>query len=157
MEPIPIIKAAIEPLALKHGLRVVEESQDRDYSSVLYLNQTTGLRVALDLAELRFFLRLYQLVGGALPLMDGDVSVPGARRMAFDADGLLLLRSPAASPVGKMIPSTVDAEAAARLLGEYARALDQCADDVFSGQFEVFDELDRIVSARARDIRLRRG
>jgi hypothetical protein len=157
MNPLQILNSGISPLVSRFGLKLIEQTHDRDYSSVLYLNDTTGLKVALDLSEFRFFLRLYQLVGGALPLMDGDVSVPGSRRMAFDADFLLRLRSPTVSPVGKVLPSTEDAEAAARLLGEYTGALEQCAADVFSGQFAVFDELDRIVSARARDIRLRRG
>jgi hypothetical protein len=50
-----------------------------------------------------------------------------------------------------------DATAAKRLLSEYASALERNAADVFEGDFTVFGQLDRIVKARARDIKARRG
>jgi hypothetical protein len=48
-----------------------------------------------------------------------------------------------------------DNYAAGRLVAEYARALDQHATDVLTGDFTVFGQLDQIVKTRARGMTYR--
>jgi hypothetical protein len=136
----------MHPVAGRFGLRVAQEKDEGNYTSVLYLNHTTGLEVAVDWSELRPFLTMYELHLGQMPEQP-LVRIGRNRRRAFDLDDLLVLRSPSASPAGKMLGSR-DESAAARLLDEYASALECHAADVLSGQFGVFDELDEIVKHR---------
>jgi hypothetical protein len=149
---IGAIKIAMQPLAKTYALRVVGEENHRNYAAVKYANRTTGLEVAVDWSELRPFLRLYELAGGAFPTDPVALGLPGIRRRAFDVDDLLLLRPLAPSPVGKMLGRR-DQHEASQLLVDYARALDQQASDVLSGNFAVFDELDQVVAQRERRLR----
>jgi hypothetical protein len=151
---INAIKIAMQPLATSYALGVVGDDDDRNYAAVRYANDTTGLKVAVDWSELRPFLTLYELTGGAFPTDPVAIGVPGIRQRAFDVDDLLLLRPLARSPVGKMLGKRDDHEAT-QLLADYARALDQQASDVLTGDFTVFDELEQIVAQREQ--RLREG
>jgi hypothetical protein len=65
-----------------------------------------------------------------------------------------MLRAVGGSPVGKMLGER-DNYAAGRLVAEYARALDQHATDVLTGDFTVFGQLDQIVKTRARGMTYR--
>lgn len=144
-----IIKGAIEPVSKKFELRVVGEDADRNYAEVRYANGSTGLRVAVDWSELRPFLTLSRLTDGKFPVEIGSDESAARERDAFDVDDLLLMRPVERSPVGKMLPGR-DALAAGRLLADYARALDIQATDVLSGDFAVFEVLNRVVTERAR-------
>lgn len=146
-----VIKEAIRPLANRFGLRVISEVDRPNYAEVRYANGTTGLSVAVDWSEFRPFLRLYELKDGKFP--EHPISYSSSDRLqTFDVDDLLLLRAGSGAPVGKMLGerSTV---AAARLLAEYASALESQASDVLSGEFASFAELDKIVKERAQGLR----
>lgn len=149
---INVIKAAMLPLAEHYALRVIGEESDRNYTAVRFANGTTGLKVAVDWSELRPFLTIYELANGAFPPEPAAIGIPGARRRAFDVDDLLLLRPVAPTPVGKMFGSRDD-QAAMQLLADYARALEQQASDVLSGDFAAFDQLDEIVTKREQRLR----
>lgn len=53
------IPSAIQQLAAKYGLRIVDEDDEGNYSAVWFANSTTGLKVAADWSELRPFVTLY--------------------------------------------------------------------------------------------------
>lgn len=142
------IKRAMQPLADRFGLRVKDEVDRPDFAEAVYVNDTTGLSVSVDWSEFRPFVRLHVLVGGELPPEPFSYAT-GPQLQSFDADDLLILRAGGGSPVGKMLGER-DNYAAARLVAEYAKALEQHAADVLSGDFTVFEELDRIVKTRAR-------
>jgi hypothetical protein len=149
---INAIMIALQPLAKSYELKVIDEESDRNYAAVKYANASTGLKVAIDWSELRPFLTLYELQHGVFPPDPLSIGVRGARRLAFDVDDLLVLRQFTPSPVGKMLARRDDQEAM-RLLGEYARALDQKVSDVLCGDFTVFDELERVVLEREKQFR----
>ena len=132
--------------------RAYDQASGRNYSAVRYANSTTGLKVAVDWSELRPFLTIYELTTGVFPPEPAAVGIPGGRRQAFEVDDLLLVRPPAASPVGKMVASRDD-HAAMQLVADYARSLEQQASDVLSGDFAVFDQLDQIVTKREQSLR----
>lgn len=149
------ITDALEPLVRRFDLRVVRKVRQGNYTEVLFSNATTGLSVAVDWAEFRPFLRVIRLEDGRMPL-EHEPNVAGeARLTSFDVDDLLLLRSPSQGPVGKMLRERDD-QAAARLIADYAEALLEHGTDVLSGDFEVFDELERIVKRRAAAMRDKR-
>ena len=147
------IERAMQPLADRFGLRVKEEVDRSDFAEAVYVNETTGLSVSVDWSEFRPFVRLHQLVDGALPPEPVSYAT-GPQLRSFDADDLLIVRAGGGSPVGKMLGER-DNYAAARLVAEYAKALERHATDVLSGDFTVFEELDRIVKTRARGMTYR--
>lgn len=146
------IERALAAVARRFRLQVVDRVDQGNYAAVLYRNDSTGLRVAVDWSELRPFVTLYELVAGRFPDEDSPPSSQLTRRLAFDADDLLSVRPPKVSPVGKMLGAR-DLDAAERLVAEYASALEQSAADVFAGDFGVFDQLDENVRRREHDLR----
>jgi hypothetical protein len=141
------IKRAMEPLAQKFGLQTREECEDAMVAEVLYANETTAIRVTIDWAEFRPFVRLYQLERGQLPLT-ASVGLPAGEPLKdFDADDLLILRANRLSPVGKMFAER-SPEGALPLLRAYAAALEQHAGDVLQGDFAIFPTLDAEVRKR---------
>jgi hypothetical protein len=147
------IKKAMQPLADRFGLRVKDEVERPDFAEAVYVNNTTGVSVSVDWSEFRPFVRLHELVDGELPPEPLSYAT-GPQLQTFDADDLLIHRAGGGPPVGKMLGER-DNYAAARLLAEYARALEQHATDVLSGDFTVCGELDRIVRLRARGMTYR--
>lgn len=141
------IKRAMEPLAQKFGLQAREECEDALVAEVLYANETTAVRVTIDWAEFRPFVRLYQLERGQLPL-PASVGLPlGESLKDFDADDLFVLRAKRGSPVGKMFAER-SAEGALPLLTAYATALEEQASGVLLGDFGIFSTLDAEVRKR---------
>ncbi len=67
----------MQPLTVRFGLRVVGKEDDGSYTAVLYANDTTGLKAAVDWSELRPFLTVYELVGGAFPPTPATLGIPG--------------------------------------------------------------------------------
>jgi hypothetical protein len=152
------INQAMDPLMKRFQLRVIEAEELASYCEVLYVNETTGLRVSIEWMELRPFLRVYELKGGLMPGgSDFDIQT-GKRRRSFDVDDLLAFRQAPNSPVGKMLGNR-DVQPAVRLLQEYAHALEAVGEDVLRGRFDVFLELQRIVDERFENLRskARRG
>jgi hypothetical protein len=147
------IKKGMQPLVDRFGLRIAKEGDSPDFAEAIYTNETTGLSVAVDWTEFRPFVKLYELTAGALP-PDLDPGSTSQRLRAFDADDLLALRAAAKSPAGKMLGER-DNYAAGRLVGQYAAVLEQVAGDVLNGDFTIFEELDRVVKARARQMNRR--
>lgn len=145
------IESVMSPLATQFNLRVVRREDSRNYAAVLYANATTGLKVAVDWAELRPFLTIYELENGKIVQETPTVSTGDDRSKAFDVDDLLLVRPVPNSPVGKMF-SGGDTEAVIRLLEQYVHALTAKASDIMSGNFAIFERLDENVRARARSM-----
>ncbi|MGH7653539.1 MAG: hypothetical protein ACREN6_02645 [Gemmatimonadaceae bacterium] len=141
---VSTINHAMEPLTKRFGLLVREESESAMTAEVLYANDVTAMRVTIEWLEYRPFVTLYQLEGGHLPLKTAVALAMHEKVKAFDADILLKLRMEGASPVGKMF-SAWNPDAALSLLSEYAVALGQHADDVLSGDFEIFSTLEDIL------------
>jgi hypothetical protein len=148
---VPCIRKAMKPLEEVFRFQIAAEAEEPMSAEVLYLNESTGLRVALDWRDFRPFVTLYRLQDGGMPPERPTSLAPGAPLHAFDADDLLLLRG-ASGPVGKML-SQRDTDAAGRLLREYATALEQHAADVLRGDFSVFQELAAVVRRRYEDLR----
>lgn len=147
------IKKALQPLAERFGLRVKEEVDRPDFADAIYVNDTTGLSVSVDWSEFRLFVRLHELISGELPAEPFSYTT-GPQLQSFDADDLLILRAGGGSAVGSMLGER-DNYAAGRMVAEYAKVLGQHATDVLSGDFTVFQELDRIVKTRARGMTYR--
>ena len=139
----------MRPLATQFGLRLLRRDETRNYAEVVYGNASTGLKAAIDWTELRPFLTIYELENGEIAQEVPAVSTGAVRSKAFDVDDLLLVRPVTNSPVGQML-SGGDDQAVTRLLERYASALSSQASDVMSGNFEIFQQLDDIVRARAR-------
>lgn len=144
-----VIEDAMRNLATQFALRVIRRDEGRQYAAVLYANQTTGLKVAVDWTELRPFLTIYELENEKVVQEVPAVSTGTNRSKAFDVDDLLLERPVSNSPVGKMFSGRED-RAAADLLGQYSVALSTQAADVLTGHFEIFQRLDATVRTRAQ-------
>ncbi|MDR0787636.1 MAG: hypothetical protein LBG44_07195 [Gemmatimonadota bacterium] len=150
-ELIAVIEDAMRPLVTRFGLHVIRRDDGRHYAAVLYVNATTGLKVAVEWMESRPFLTIYELEDGQIVDENPPIHPGNERWKAFDVDGLLLIRPVDNSPVGKMF-SRGDLKVVSRLLKRYADALTEQGDDVLTGNFQVFQQLKELVMTRAREL-----
>jgi hypothetical protein len=146
------IKATMRPLVARFDLKIREEEDVVSHTAVLYANETTGLKIAVEWLELRPFVTMYELKDGTFP--ESPITTGGERGRIFDVDDLLMLRPVVPSPVGKML-SGPDEHLALKLIAEYVRAVEEQAADVLSGDFSIFGTLDQIIKKRAQSMRVR--
>ena len=142
------LRTAITPLVQEVGLKETAATVSPLFLAARYANATTGVEFAVEWRELSPRVTLFELSGGAFVDLQDPVQLSGPRRVSFDADDLLNLRKPAPSPVGRRLRRKGPGEIE-WVMSLYSQALLTAASDVLHGDFEVFDQLDAIVSARA--------
>lgn len=145
-ETVAAIKEGLGSLLGRFKLQRIRDAQWGNWTEVVFANQTTGLAVTVDWAEFRPFFRIFDVQSGPLPR--GPLFYePDCTPVLFDVDDLLVVRHVSPSPVGKMFANQ-EHEAITRLVGEYARVLEDNAADVLGGDLTVFAELEKLIQAR---------
>ncbi|MDQ3815787.1 MAG: hypothetical protein M3347_17885 [Armatimonadota bacterium] len=124
----------------------------------IYQNQTTGIEVEMDPRDLRIFITLYRLDDGHLPRYTNLREYDSDITHRFNLNGLLQLRNPSLIPeqgykfppgaslnkkdkIFKDAKREFTSDKVRSILSQYAIALQQCANDVLQGNFEIFNEL----------------
>jgi len=113
-------------------------------------NETTGVIVTHERRERSVFVDVCRLVDGELPPGPGEMT-PNTVLHTYDLEDLVSLRAPEGEELQLQDPGQGDASASEHGLARAAADLDKYARDVLGGDFSVFEELDKIVKARARE------
>lgn len=148
-----IVKEQFKFLESDFGFRLSKgEKEDWGYE-LIYLNKTTGVKITYEFREAYIFIMLYKLVDGSL--IENPRSIrENTTLYGYGLDDIINLRNPQAliKPAyqygdeseyyDKMKGLTLYVTAFANNLKEYAV-------DVLSGDFKIFNEVDRVVKKRS--------
>ncbi|GAK58229.1 hypothetical protein U27_05202 [Candidatus Vecturithrix granuli] len=123
----------------------------------IFVNNTTGIRITYEYRETFLFIRLYKLVNGELiensyPIKNNTVL------HSFYLDDIVSIRNPKAA-MYPLSGYSDDSEfhnkehGLSLYVSRFAENLKTYAEDVLTGNFELFTELDQIVKKRAKQAR----
>ncbi|MBI3143582.1 MAG: hypothetical protein HYZ16_12215 [Bacteroidetes bacterium] len=129
------------------------EKEDWGYE-LIYLNDTTGVKITYEYREAYVFIMLYQLIDGELRenprSIDNNTILHG-----YGLDDLISLRNPQAliKPAynyGEQSKYYDEKNGLLLYVSEFAGNLKRYAKDVLKGDFTIFHELDKIVKERVK-------
>jgi len=116
------------------------------FCSLTYQNETTAVEVSLEPIDGGVFVLVSRLVNGQIPKYPVFVT-RGMKLHSFYLDDLVGLRRPdAAKRQAGVDPPSV--REIAKSVGQSASQLRELGNDILSGDFAIFSELDKIVKAR---------
>jgi len=124
--------------------------EKNNYGCLLwYKNQTTVVRVSLELYDGGIFVTIYQLKDGNIPEYPTFFD-PAAEFLIFDLNDLLILRT------GKKVEQdsslTYGEEYLTMKVEEFARLLEKHGSDVLSGDFGILAKIKEKVARRAKEL-----
>lgn len=136
-----------------YGFRLIQsKKQDWGGYELLFLNQTTGVQIIYEFQEAYVFITLYQLENGVLIENPVPLMISSAIH-GYGLDDIISLRAPhdLLKPAYKY-PETseyFDKEKGLTLfVSAFADNLKRHAQDVLTGDFTIFDKLEKIVKNR---------
>lgn len=124
---------------------------------LIYLNDTTGIKITYEYSEAYIFIMLYQLIDGEFrenpKKIEGNTILYG-----YGLDDLISLRNPQAliKPAfeyGEQSEYYDNEKGLSIYVSRFAENLKTYAKDIFKGDFTVFPELDKIVKERVERYR----
>ena len=141
-----------------YGFKLVKKREENWGYDIVFLSATTGVRIIYEIREAYIFIKLYRLVNGELvenpcPIIENSVL------NVFSLGDIVTIRNPDAT----MKPAYqygVDSEfydeenGLTLYVSKFADNLKNYAEDVLTGNFGIFTELDTIVKERAKTIHL---
>ena len=124
------------------------EMKVRCYECVLK-NATTAIRITYEPRNIYVFVQICRLIDGELILPPGDMKSDSVLH-CYDVDYLHMVRKPfhtsdSLAVRNQRTPNPIDD------IWAYATYLEECGNDLLSGNFEVFQTLEPIVKERARE------
>lgn len=132
------------------------EKEDWGYE-LIYLNNTTGVKITYEYREAYIFIMLYKLIDGNLKENPRNIE-DSTILYGYSLDDMIILRNP-----DDLIKPTYEYDEQSKYFKEndglslYADAfsdnLKTYAKDVLNGDFTVFPDLDRIVKERVKKYR----
>jgi hypothetical protein len=144
-----LVRSDFRFLAERYGFQVIDVEKSNYGCIVWYKNQTTVVRVSLELYDGGLFVTIYRLKDGNVP----DYPIffdPRAEFLVFDLNDLLIIRS------GEKIdqdPTLIyDEKYLKSKVKQFSQALQQHADDVLRGDFEILPKLKERVARRAKEL-----
>ena len=140
-----------------YGCRLMECKEENWGYNLLYLNDTTGVKITYEYREAYIFIVLYKLVNGRLVknpgCVDDDTELHG-----YGLDDIVNLRNPdaiikPAYEYGDDSEYHDEQNGMTRYVSQFAKNLKQYGYDVLLGDFSIFEEIEKIVKKRAREYR----
>lgn len=129
------------------------EKEDWGYE-LIYLNDTTGVKITYEYREAYVFIMLYQLLDGEFQEnprnIEGNTILHG-----YGLDDLISLRNPQtlikpAYDYGEQSKYYDEKNGLLLYVSEFAENLKKYAKDILKGDFTIFPELDKIVKERVK-------
>ena len=152
-----IVKNEFGFLESDFGFTLSESKKEGWGYKMIYRNNTTGVKIIHEYRESYIFILLYQLVNGKLIEDPRDIKEDTVLH-SYGLDDIVNLRDPSA-----LINPTYDypddskfhdkEKGMSTYVSAFARNLKTYAEDVLSGDFTIFPELDKIVKERAKKLR----
>jgi len=114
---------------------------------ITYQNSTTAIRISYEPRECAVFILLSRIINGEIPKYPIFIK-PETIINCFYLDDIIKLKVPSArnESIGKYLLSKNDVEI---VIQKNANYLKQYATDILNGDFNLFDELDKIVKGRS--------
>lgn len=139
-----------------YGFHIAKKRADVS-DGILYLNDTTGVKIIFSNREAYLFIYLYKLVDGEL--VENPSNIYQASLLhGYGLDDIIVLRDSY-----RLIKPTYMYSKDSRFfnkdnglrlyLQEFANNLRNCADDVLRGNFEIFPKVETVVKERAERFR----
>jgi hypothetical protein len=139
-----INKKAIEFMG-KYGFQIVKEENDRSCIRCCFKNETTGLIFQYENRENYIFVTLCELVDGEIKLFGGEMR-PDTQLFSYDLDDLLLAKKITENELIALRDLDLEKQLVKRVF-----YMEKFADDILKGDFHIFEKLDKLVKARARE------
>jgi hypothetical protein len=141
-------RSAFAQIASRFNCKIAKRKTSSSIYGCDLMNDTTAIRITYEQREYHVFVQICRLVNHTIVLNPGEKR-PESELHCFDVDDLLMLRKPGyrVFPFDLSDWSNYDPQDAIR---SYANDLETYGIDVLTGNFAVFEELDRIVKKRAR-------
>lgn len=149
-----IAKEKFKFLESEYGFKLSKHKRHDWGYELIYLNNTTGVKVIYEYGEAYIFIMLYKLNNGKLPEM--PIQIDNSTILyGYGLDDLILHRNPNAiiKPAYEYGEQSVyyDKEMGLSLyISAFAKNLEEYAIDILKGDFAIFPELDKIVKQRVR-------
>jgi len=140
----------------EYTFRVVKEKLNAN-ADLLYVNDTTGVKIVFSNREAYCFIYLYKLVEGKLIENPSNIYM-NSKLYAYMLDDIVALRNPSrlirpAYMYGEDSKFHNEENGFRLYLEEFARNLKIYADDVLRGDFKIFPKLEKVVKERAERFR----
>ncbi|WP_149272941.1 hypothetical protein [Pareuzebyella sediminis] len=124
---------------------------------LIYLNNTTGVKIAYEYRAAYIFIMLYQLVNGELHENPRNIE-DGTIMYGYGLDDLIILCNPEslvkpAYEYGEQSDYYNEENGMRLYVNAFANNLKIFAKDILNGDFEIFADLDKIVKERAKKYR----
>lgn len=148
-----ITKEQFKFLESNFGFRLSKcDKEDWGYE-LIYLNKTTGVKITYEFREAYIFIMLYKLVNGNLQENPRSIQ-EDTILYSYGLDDIISLRNSQAliKPAYQYGEESeyYDKEKGLMLyVSAFAHNLKEYAADVLSGDFQIFNEVDRVVKERA--------
>lgn len=148
-----ITKEQFKFLESNFGFRLSKcDKEDWGYE-LIYLNKTTGVKITYEFREAYIFIMLYKLVNGNLQENPSSIQ-EDTILYSYGLDDIISLRNSQAliKPAYQYGEESeyYDKEKGLMLyVSAFAHNLKEYAADVLSGDFQIFNEVDRVVKERA--------
>jgi hypothetical protein len=139
---------AFAQLVIRFDFKIAKMKASSGIFGYDLMNDTTAIRIIYEQREYRAFVQICRLVNHKIAPDPGEIR-PESELHCFYVDDLLSLRKPGYQVFSLDLSnwSSYDPQAALR---SYAGDLEVYGADVLTGNFVVFEELDRVVKERAR-------
>ncbi|EJO68549.1 hypothetical protein [Leptospira kirschneri] len=141
-------------LELDYDFRFIKSKRESWGYEILYLNQTTGVKIVYEYREAYIFIFLYKLVNGELIEDPGEI-VQSTLLRSFSLGDIINIRNPSAllKPTYEYPENSKyhDKEKGwEEYISDFGKNLKNYANDVLTGNFEIFEKIDPIVKERAK-------
>ncbi|MCG6168916.1 hypothetical protein EHQ12_05370 [Leptospira gomenensis] len=148
-----LIRKCFKFLELDYQFRFVKSKKENWGYEILYLNETTGVKIIYEYRESYIFIILYRLIDGELIENPGEI-FQNTKLNCFGLDDIINLRNPSAllSPTYEYPENSHyfnKKNGWEQYVSDFAENLKTYASDVLSGNFEIFQTIDPIVKERA--------
>lgn len=139
-----IIEDSFLFLNTEYNFNLINVDDDDDYLSLIYKNQTTGVKITYEYRDANIFVYLYKLQDGQLV----EDKTPISKELplhSIELSYIIQYRNPErlTKPLYDSSVKSFDV-----LVEAIAENLKVCADDVLKGDFDIFIKLDDIAKKR---------
>ncbi|UOG32738.1 hypothetical protein [Leptospira noguchii] len=149
-----LIKKYFKFLELDYKFHFVKSKKESWGYEILYLNETTGVKIVYEYREAYIFIFLYRLIDGKLIEDPGEI-VQNTKLNSFSLGDIVNIRNPSA-----LLKATYEYPENSKYfnkekgwemyVSDFAENLKNYANDVLNGNFEIFVKVDPIVKERAK-------
>jgi hypothetical protein len=147
-----LCRKRLNVLGPDYGFTIAKVEKDCYGVFITYQNSTSFVRISYQPRETGVSVFIGRTVGGIVPPYPTNVE-PDTVLHWFDFEDLLALKAPSATILSTTAREQLSCAQLDQALKRIAIALDTYARDIFRGDFSIFEELDRVVKARAKMLR----